>query len=62
MEEKRIAFTLDRGNLNRKKRYPSLTRNEIRFKRAIENNQITNHYHHLWVDDDGEQHWDCILD
>ena len=47
------------GNLNRKKRYPSLTRNEIRFKRAVENNQITNHYHHLWVDDDGKQHWDC---
>ena len=50
------------ANLNRRKGYPGLTRNENRFKRAIENNRIVNHYHHMWVDDDGEQHWDCILD
>ena len=46
------------ANLNRRKGYPGLTRNENRFKRAIENNRIVNHYHHMWVDDEGKQHWD----
>ena len=45
-------------NLERRKKYPGLTRNELRFKKAIENGNLVNHYHNTWVDGKGKHHWE----
>jgi hypothetical protein len=47
-------------NLDQSGNYPTLTRNEKRFKKAIESGNVVNHYHHTWVDCEGEQRWDSI--
>ena len=45
-------------NLDQSGNYPTLTRNEKRFKKAIESGNVVNHYHHTWVDGEGKQHWE----
>jgi hypothetical protein len=45
-------------NLERSGNYPTLTRNEKRFRKAILSGNVVNHYHHTWVDGEGEQRWD----
>ena len=45
-------------NLDQSGKYPTLTRNEKRFKKAIESGNVVNHYHHTWVDGNGKQHWE----
>ena len=44
-------------NLERENKFPTLTLNERRFKRAIESGKIVNHYHNTWVDNTGKHHW-----
>ena len=45
-------------NLDRSGRYPTLTPNEQKYKRAVESGNVVNHYHHTWIDGKGKQHWD----
>ena len=45
------------GNLERSGNYPTLTQNEQLFRKAILSGNIVNHYHHTWVDSEGEQRW-----
>jgi hypothetical protein len=45
-------------NLERRNKYPGLTRNELRFKRAVEDGNVVNHYHNTWVDGKGQHHWE----
>ena len=45
-------------NLDRSGRYPTLTPNEKRFKRSVDSGNVVNHYHHTWVDGNGEQQWE----
>ncbi len=44
-------------NLERSGNYPTLTPNEQRFRKAILSGNVINHYHHTWVDGEGEQRW-----
>ena len=44
-------------NLERSGKYPTLTPNEQRFREAILSGNVRNHYHHTWVDGEGEQRW-----
>ena len=44
-------------NLERSGNYPTLTPNEQQFRKAILSGNVINHYHHTWVDGEGEQHW-----
>jgi hypothetical protein len=46
-------------NLERSGNYPTLTQNEQLFRKAILSGNVVNHYHHTWVDGEGEQRWDC---
>ena len=45
-------------NLDQSGNYPTLTPNEKRFKRAVDSDNVVNHYHHTWVDGKGKQHWE----
>ena len=45
-------------NLERRNRIPSLTRNERRFKEAIQSGKVVNEYHSMWIDADGRNHWE----
>ena len=45
-------------NLDRSGRYPTLTPNEQKYKRAVESGNVVNHYHHTWIDGKGKQHWE----
>jgi len=44
-------------NLERSGNYPTLTPYEQRFRKAILSGNVVNHYHHTWVDGEGEQRW-----
>ena len=44
-------------NLERSGKYPTLTQNEQLFRRAILSDNVVNHYHHTWVDGEGDQRW-----
>ena len=44
-------------NLERRGNYPTLTPNEQQFRKAILSGNLVNHYHHTWVDGEGEQRW-----
>ena len=44
-------------NLERSGNYPTLTPNEQQFRDAILSGNVVNHYHHTWVDGEGEQRW-----
>jgi len=44
-------------NLERSGKYPTLTQNEQLFRKAILSGNVVNHYHHTWVDGEGEQRW-----
>ena len=44
-------------NLERSGNYPTLTPNEQQFREAILSGNVVNHYHHTWVDSEGEQRW-----
>ena len=44
-------------NLERSGNYPTLTSNEQQFRKAILSGNVVNHYHHTWVDGEGEQRW-----
>ena len=44
-------------NLERSGNYPTLTQNEQLFRKAILSGNVVNHYHHTWVDGEGEQRW-----
>ena len=46
------------ANIERNNSYPTLTKNERRFRDAIFNRKVVNHYHHKWVDGKGNHHWD----
>ena len=45
-------------NIERNNSYPTLTKNERRFRDAILNGRVVNNYHHKWVDGEGNHHWD----
>ena len=45
-------------NLERRNKIPSLTRNERRFKEAIQSGKVVNEYHSMWIDADGRNHWE----
>lgn len=45
-------------NLERGNKFPSLTRNERRFKEAIQSGKVVNEYHSMWIDGDGKNHWE----
>jgi hypothetical protein len=47
-------------NLERSGNYPTLTQNEQLFRKAILSGNVVNHYHHTWVNGEGEQYWDSI--
>jgi hypothetical protein len=44
-------------NLERSGNYPTLTPYEQRFRKAILSGNVVNHYHHTWVNGEGEQRW-----
>lgn len=45
------------SNLSRTGKTPSLTANEKRFRDAIKQGKVVNHYRHHWVDGEGKHHW-----
>ena len=46
------------ANIERNNSYPTLTKIQRRFRDAIQNGKVVNHYHHKWVDGEGNHHWD----
>jgi len=46
------------ANIERNNSYPTLTKIQRRFRDAIRNRKVVNHYHHKWVDGEGNHHWD----
>ena len=46
------------ANLDRSGNYPTFTPTEKRFQDAIRSDRVVNHYHHTWINQNGDQHWD----